>query len=216
MYRLYLSLLCLTTLAATSAADDWPQFRGPNRDGISAETGLLRQWPEGGPKVLWSVPMNQGYAAAAIEGGKVYFQDYDSASSEWLVKSVMLEDGKERWVFREARRIRPNHGITRTVPAVDGKYVFSLDPKATFHCLDAATGKELWRKNLVQEYGTKIPPWYNGQCPLIEDDRVLIATGGSALVVALEKATGKDVAGMVIEFIEKNARPGRTRTRGTG
>ena len=188
-------LAILTACAATaiSSADDWPQFRGPNRDGISAETGLLRQWPEGGPRVLWSLEMNQGYSAAAIYGGRVYFHDYDSGSSEWLVKSVTLGAGRELWTFSEARRIRPNHGITRTVPATDGKYVFSLDPKATFHCLDAASGKEVWRKNLVQEYGAKIPPWYNGQCPLIAGDRVLVAPGGEALVVAFDKATGREI-----------------------
>lgn len=191
-HRLLPTLIALLAATAT-AADDWPQFRGPNRDGISSETGLLRSWPAEGPKKLWSLPVNQGYAAAAIHGGRVYFHDYDSASSEWLAKAVSLDDGKELWTYRETRRIRPNHGITRTVPAVDAKYVFSLDPKATFHAFDAGTGQELWRKNLVQEYGTKIPPWYNGQCPLIEDDRVLIAPGGSALVVALEKATGEEI-----------------------
>ena len=185
--------LLLLLAAAPAAADDWPQFRGPNRDGISKETGLLRVWPEGGPQVLWSLPVNQGYAAAAIHDGRVYFHDYDSASSEWLAKAVNLDDGQELWTYRETRRIRPNHGITRTVPAVDAEYVFSLDPKATFHAFDAASGKELWRKNLVQEYGTKIPPWYNGQCPLIEDDRVLIAPGGQALVVAFDKASGEEL-----------------------
>ncbi len=195
-HRPFLILLLALVLAvpATVGADDWPQFRGPKRDGTSAETGLLRQWPEGGPAVLWSLAMDQGYSAAAIVGGRVYFNDYATATSEWLVRAVTLTEGKELWTFREMRRIRPNHGITRTVPAVDGKYVFSLDPKATFHALDAATGEELWRKNLVQEYGTKIPPWYVGQCPLIEDDRVIVAPGGKdVLVVAFDKATGNEV-----------------------
>ncbi|MCP3960978.1 MAG: PQQ-binding-like beta-propeller repeat protein [bacterium] len=192
MKRHILPSLCCLALTTTVAADDWPQFRGPNRDGISAETGLLRAWPEDGPTVLWSLPMNQGYAAAAIHSQRVVFHDYDSETSEWLVKSVTLDEGRELWTYREARRIRPNHGITRTVPALDGKHVFSLDPKATFHCLDAETGKEIWRKNLVQEYGTKIPPWYNGQCPLLDGDRVLVAPGGSALVVAFDKATGDE------------------------
>jgi outer membrane protein assembly factor BamB len=185
--------LCLVP-AAVCLADDWPQFRGPNRDGISAETGLLRQWPQGGPEVLWSTEVGQGYSAAAIHSGAVYFNDYDEATSEYLIRSLTLDTGEERWRFVEKRRIRPNHGITRTVPATDGKYVFSLDPKATFHALDAATGKEIWRKNLVQEYGSKIPPWYNGQCPLIEEDRVVIAPAGTeALVVAFDKATGKEL-----------------------
>jgi len=186
-------LLCAVPLILTQAAD-WPQFRGPNRDGTSSETGLLRDWPEGGPEVLWSTPVAQGYSAAAIHSGKVYFNDYDEATSEFLVRCLTLDEGKELWRFAEKRRIRPNHAITRSVPATDGKYVFSLDPKATFHALDAETGKEIWRKNLVQEYETRIPPWYNGQNPLIEDDKVVIAPAGvSALVVAFDKATGKEL-----------------------
>lgn len=183
----------LILLEVPGKAGDWTQFRGPDRDGISKEKGLLRKWPEGGPEVVWTVDVGQGYSAAAIVGGLVYFNDYDTEKQDWMVRCLTLDEGKEVWRFSEARRIRPNHAITRTVPSVDGKYLFSLDPKAVFHCLDAKTGKELWRKELVQEYQAKIPPWYNGQCPLMEDDRVIIATGGDALLLALEKATGDEI-----------------------
>ena len=146
--------------ASATSADDWPQFRGPHRNATSAETGLLREWPAGGPKVLWTTEVCIGYAAPAIYGGRVYFNDYDREAKEWLLRCLSLDDGRELWRFRDKKRIRPNHGITRTVPAVDDKYVFSLDPKCVFHCLDAATGKELWRKHLVREYQTTIPAWY--------------------------------------------------------
>ncbi len=179
--------------AQVATADDWPQFRGPNRDAISQETGLLRQWPEAGPKVLWSVEVCEGYAAPVVHTGRVYFNDYDRKSRTWFVRCAALEDGKALWRFSDKKRIRANHGITRTVPAVDGKYVFSLDPKCVFHCLDAATGEELWRKSLVKEYGSTIPAWYAGQCPLVEPDRVVIATGGRAVLVALDKATGSEI-----------------------
>ena len=101
--------------------------------------------------------------------------------------------GKQIWQFREPREIRPNHAITRTVPAVDGRFVISLDPKAVLHCLDAKTGKQVWRKSLVTEYQATIPSWYNGQNPLAEADRVIVATGGAAILVALDKATGKEI-----------------------
>jgi len=110
-----------------------------------------------------------------------------------MVNCRSLADGKQIWQFREAREIRPNHAITRTVPAVDGRFVISLDPKAVLHCLDAKTGKPIWRKSLVEEYKATIPSWYNGQNPLQEEDRVIIATGGAAIMVALEKATGKEI-----------------------
>jgi outer membrane protein assembly factor BamB len=177
--------------AAQSA--DWPQFRGPARNGISKETGLVRKWPAAGPKLLWSVPVAQGYAGAAIVAGRVYHHDYDEAKGEWCANCRSLADGKLLWQFREKREIRPNHAITRTTPAVDARFVFSLDPKAVLHCLDVKTGKQVWRKSLVTDYKATIPSWYNGQCPLLEDDKLVIATGGDALLVALDKATGKDI-----------------------
>lgn len=180
-------------LPAASAAADWTQFRGPGRSGISQETGLARKWPASGPKLLWSVPVTQGYAGAAIVGGRVFHHDYDEAKSEWCINCRSLSDGKLIWQFREAREIRPNHAITRTVPAVDTRFVCSLDPKAVLHCLDVKTGKQIWRKNLVADYKTAIPSWYNGQCPLHEGNRLIIATGGDAILVALDKATGKDI-----------------------
>lgn len=183
----------LANLLPAAQAADWPQFRGPDRDNISRETGLLRKWPAKGPRVMWSVPVAQGYAGAAIVGGRVYHHDYDEAKGDWCVNCRSLADGKQIWQYRETREVRPNHGITRTVPAVDGRYVVSLDPKAVLHCVDARTGKMLWRRSLVTEYKSVIPSWYNGQCPYQEGSRIIIGTGGAALMVALDKATGKEI-----------------------
>lgn len=192
-WNFLLSCCILAAFPHTTFAADWPQFRGPNRDGLSKETGLLRAWPATGPKVLWSVPVAQGYAGAAIVSGRVYHHDYDEKTNEWLVISRDLRDGKEIWRYKEARLIRPNHAITRTVPAVDSQFVFSLDPKCVLHSFDAKTGKERWRKDLVTLYKTKIPAWYNGQNPLLDGERIVIATGGDALLVAFDKATGKEI-----------------------
>src|SRR5512135_2110160 len=90
----FLLSLCLPAMAG---AEDWPQFRGPDRSGISKATGLLRAWPEGGPRQLWTTPVAQGYAAPAICAGRVYFNDYDEKTSEWLVRCVLLADGQEQW-----------------------------------------------------------------------------------------------------------------------
>jgi outer membrane protein assembly factor BamB len=183
----------VASLLPASQGSDWTQFRGPDRNNISKETGLARKWPAGGPRVLWSVPVAQGYAGAAIVGGRVYHHDYDEAKSEWCINCRSLADGKLVWQFREAREIRPNHAITRTVPAVDSRFVCSLDPKFILHCLDVKTGKQIWRKSLVTEYKATIPSWYNGQCPLQESDRLILATGGTAIMAALDKATGKEL-----------------------
>ena len=187
-------VIALFVLAVASVGGaDWPQFRGVNRDNIATETGLYRTWPAGGPKVLWKTPVVEGYAGAAIKGGVLYLNDYDAAKKEHLVRAISLANGKDLWRWSYPVEIRPSHGITRTVPAVGSSLVFSLDPKCRFHALDAKTGKLVWQKNLVQEYKATIPGWYAGQNPLLDGDRVVLATGGDALVVAFNQATGKEV-----------------------
>lgn len=186
-----LSVLVLISISASGG--DWIQFRGPDRNNISAETGLLRSWPSQGPKVLWKTAVCEGYAGAAIKDGRIYLNDYNDQKKEHLIRCVSLADGKDIWQWSYPVEVRPNHGITRTVPAIGQKLVFSLDPKCRFHALDAKTGKMIWQKNLVQEYKATIPGWYAGQNPLIDGDRVLLATGGDALVIAFDQATGKEI-----------------------
>ena len=191
MARCLMTLILLLVVPVAGA--DWPQWRGPSRDNISTETGLFRTWPAAGPKVLWKVPVAEGYAGVAIKDGRVYLNDYDATKKEHLVRAFSLADGKESWRWSYPVEVRPNHGITRTVPAVGSRLVFSLDPKCRFHALDIKTGKPVWQKNLVQDYKATIPSWYAGQNPLLDGDRVLLATGGDALVVAFDQATGKEI-----------------------
>lgn len=191
-YRTWiLALLAVAAISALGA--DWPQFRGPDRNNISAETGLLRSWPDQGPKVLWKTSVCEGYAGAAIRDGRLYLNDYDIQKKEHLVRCISLANGKDLWRWSYPVEVRSNHGITRTVPAIGQKNIFSLDPKCRFHVLDAKTGKLVWQKNLVQDYKATIPGWYAGQNPLIDGDRVLLATGGDALCVAFDQATGKEI-----------------------
>jgi len=184
------------TGVASDDTDTWPQFRGANRDGIvsaASAAGLYRSFPAGGPKELWRIKgLADGYSGAAIHGGKVYFQDYDEDEARWMLRCHSLADGEEIWRWSYRRVIRPSHGITRAVPAVDEKYVFALDPKCKLHAFDAAKRTVLWSKNLVADYGADIPAWYNGQNPLIEEGRVVIGVGGEkVLMTALNKADGK-------------------------
>jgi len=194
MFSRRLLIVAVLALVAPSArASDWPQWRGPNRDNVSTETGLFRTWPAEGPKVLWKTAVAEGYAGAAIKGTRLYLNDYDVKKKEYWVRCISMTDGKDLWEWRYAVDIRPNHGITRTVPAVGQKLVFSLDPKARLHALDAQTGKLVWEKNLIQEYKAIIPGWYVGGNPLLDGDRVLVASGGDALAVAFDQATGKEI-----------------------
>ncbi len=174
-------------------AEDWPQYRGQRRDGYSLSTGLMHDWPIGGPRLVWQTSVGPGYASPSVVAGRVYLQDYDESQGEWMVRCLSLEDGQEQWRYTVKKRIRPNHAITRAAPATDGGFVFAIDPKCELHCLDARNGDILWRKQLPAEYESPIPAWYNGQCPLIDNGRLVVATGGRALMTALEKATGKPI-----------------------
>jgi outer membrane protein assembly factor BamB len=193
IFALLTGLSLVAVAVATVAGADWPQFRGSNRDNMSTETGLFKTWPAGGPKVLWKTPVAEGYAGVAIKDGIAYLNDYDTAKKAHLVRAISMADGKDVWRWSYPVEIRPSHGITRTVPAVGQKLVFSLDPKCRFHALDAKTGKVVWQKDLVKEFKSTIPGWYAGQNPLLDGDRVVIATGGDALMVAFDQATGKEV-----------------------
>jgi outer membrane protein assembly factor BamB len=191
-YRAFvIGILILISISAFGG--DWPQFRGSDRSNISSETGLFRKWPAEGPKVLWKIPVCQGYAGAAIKNGKVYINDYNVEKKEHWVRCLSLANGKSIWQWSYPVEIRPSHGITRSVPSVGQKLVFSLDPKSRLHALDALTGKLVWEKDLVKEYKAINPDWYNGENPLLDGNRVLIATGGDALVVAFDQDTGKEV-----------------------
>ncbi len=171
----------------------WPQFRGPNRDGISPETTpLARSWDAAGPRQLWAVDCGEGYAGAVVDGGRVYIMDYDYDKRQNALRCLSLADGGEIWRFAYTLPIKRNHGMTRTVPAVSGKWVVAMDPKCHVFCLDAATGELRWSLNLVREFGSTVPPWYAGQCPLIDGQAVILAPGGrDALLAAVELETGK-------------------------
>jgi outer membrane protein assembly factor BamB len=118
--------------------------------------------------------------------------DYDYDKKQNALRCLSLEDGGEIWRFTYTMPVKRNHGMTRTVPTVEDKYVVAMDPKCHVLCLDAATGKLQWGLNLVHEYGTTIPPWYAGQCPLIDGKSVILAPGGhDALLAAVELETGK-------------------------
>ena len=170
----------------------WPGFRGPNRDAVSPEkVSLSRTWPSEGPRVLWSVDLGEGYAGAAVLGGKVYVLDYDQANQADAVRCFSLADGREIWRYSYPVKIKRFHGMSRTVPAVTDKYVVTLGPKGHVTCLDANAGQFLWMLNLVQEFGTEIPQWYAAQCPLIDDDKAIIAPAGDVLMMAVDCTTGE-------------------------
>lgn len=181
--------------AAANIPGAWPCFRGVQLDGIAHETvPLAREWPASGPPALWSVELGEGYAGPVVRDGRVYLLDYDREASADALRCLSLADGREIWCYRYPVDIKRNHGMSRTVPALSGKYIVSLGPKCHVLCLDAETGEKQWMIDLVAEYGTKIPEWYAGQCPLIEGDRVILAPAGKdVLMTAVDLKTGKPI-----------------------
>jgi outer membrane protein assembly factor BamB len=179
---------------ASTVAAAWPCFRGPDRDAINKETvRLARSWPAAGPKRLWSVPLCDGFAAAAVEGGRVFVLDYDVERSADTLRCLSLDDGREIWRNAYPVVVAHNHGMSRTIPTVVGGCVITLGPKCQLACWDAATGKSRWLIDLVLEHGATVPPWYAGQCPFVDSqtDRLIVAPGGKALVMAIDYHSGK-------------------------
>lgn len=162
----------------------WPCFRGPDRDGVGREGfPLAREWPEGGPPVVWEIAVGDGHAGAAIHNGRVYVLDYDTTREEDALRCLSLADGREIWRWSYGVRIKQNHGMSRTVPAVTDDYVVALGPKCHVTCLDSTTGDHKWTMDLAREYGTKVPLWYAAQCPIIDDGIAVIAPAGSDVLM---------------------------------
>ena len=178
----------------TEGTEIWPRFRGSDFDNISKSGKKLIDGFGGQvPKILWTVDLGEGHAGAAIYKGAVYVLDYDELKRSDILKCISLADGKPVWERGYRVTIRRNHGMSRTVPAVTEKYVVSIGPLAHVMCLDRLTGNVKWGLDIGKEYKTEIPFWYTGQCPLVENDIAYVATGGKALMVAVDCETGKKI-----------------------
>jgi outer membrane protein assembly factor BamB len=138
--------------------------------------------------------MGEGYAGAVVRNGRVYVMDYDQAKRQDALRCLSLEDGQEIWRYLYPVAVKRNHGMSRTAPAVNENLVVGIGPKCHVVCLDPASGELRWGLDLVRQYGATIPPWYAGQCPLIESNSVILAPGGKeALLLAVDGVTGKSM-----------------------
>ncbi len=171
----------------------WPAFRGADYNAVvESQTPLAKQWPVDGPSKLWQIELGQGYAAPAVYDGRVYLIDYDTEKQADAIRCFSLDDGEEIWRYSYPVKIKRNHGMSRTIPAVNEKYIVTIGPKCHVTCLDAKTGEFKWMIDLVAEYGTKEPLWYAGQCPLIVDNAAIIAPAGKeVLMMAVDCETGE-------------------------
>ena len=187
------AILALAGGTMGASAADWPQFRGPNRDGISAEQGLLKEWPAGGPKLVWKTTgLGAGYSTVSVVGDRLYTSGDTPASS--LVLALNASDGKQVWAAKLGKPGAPGWGGfagPRATPTVAGDLVFTVNQWGEMACVQAADGKEKWSKDYTKDFGAKLPEWGFSESPLVDGDKVVVTPGGDqGAIVALNKNNG--------------------------
>lgn len=187
-----LALTLVTTQFAFGV--DWPQWQGPNRDAISAETGLLAEWPPAGPPLVWKAQgLGGGYSMTAIVAGRIYGMSYRDVDE--VVWALDEKDGKEIWTTRIALAKKVDWGEgSRATPTVDGDRLYVLGVGGMLACLETATGKVQWQQDLAKDFGGQMPNWGFAESPLVDGDMVVCTPGGSGgTILALNKKTGATV-----------------------
>ena len=180
------------SLTYPAMSESWPRFRGNDFDNIARSPVRLKEkFGPKGPDIRWTVSLGEGHSGAAIYKGLVYVLDYSEKEKADLLRCLSLTDGKELWKRGYHVTIKRNHGMSRTIPAITEKYIVTIGPRCHVMCLDRVTGNFRWGLDVTREYSTEIPFWYTGQCPLIDNDVAVIATGGKALMIGVSCETGK-------------------------
>jgi outer membrane protein assembly factor BamB len=178
-----------------AATSDWPQWRGPERNGISLESGLLKQWPSGGPKLLWQVnDIGDGYSTPAVVGTRIYLMSNRGMENEF-VQALSTQDGKPIWTTRVGNvgnpDQNPSYAKARSTPTVDGDFIYALGSDGDLACLEVRSGKIRWQKSIRKEFGGEPGEWAYAESPLVDGDIVVVTPGGAqATMVALNKKTG--------------------------
>jgi outer membrane protein assembly factor BamB len=183
--------LCSSVNLFAQSNTDWPQWRGANRDGISKETGLLKEWGKDGPPLVWKTTgAGRGYSTLAVSKGRIYTMGL-RGDKEFIV-AFDVATGKEVWAVQNGSAFRNDRGDgPRGTPTIDGDRLYALGGSGDLSCLDVKTGKVIWTMNVLQKFGGSNPRWGISESPLIMDEKVLVNAGGSdASIVALSKKDG--------------------------
>jgi outer membrane protein assembly factor BamB len=186
---LFLFSFVLEALGQTGG--DWPQWRGPNRDGISKETGLLKQWPTGGPPLVWKATgAGGGYSSFSIVNGRLYTMGL-RGDREYII-AFDVATGKEIWATAHGSAFRNDRGDgPRGTPTVDGDRLYALGGSGDLSCLDTKTGRTIWTMNVLSKFGGSNTKWGISESPLVIGEKVLVNAGGpGASIVALKKTDG--------------------------
>jgi outer membrane protein assembly factor BamB len=186
-----LVLIFLNAASISAQNGEWPQWRGPNRDGVSKETGLLKQWPADGPPLVWKATgAGTGYSSLAIAGGRIFTMG--ARGDREYVIAFDVNTGKELWATANGERYKDDRGDgPRGTPTVDGDRLFALGGNGDLACIETKTGRVVWKMNILHKFGGKNPNWGISESPLVIDEKVLVNAGGpDASVIALNKKDG--------------------------
>jgi outer membrane protein assembly factor BamB len=184
-------LVQFAVLGARAASGDWPQWRGPDRTDVSKETGLLKSWPEGGPKRVWLFEKGGlGYSGPAIAGGKLYTMGIREDSEQLI--AVDAQTGRELWSVKIGEVLKNGWGDgPRGTPTVDGDRVYTMSGRGNVVCANAADGKILWQK-AMRDFGGRIPGWGYTESVLVDGNKIVCTPGGDkGTIVALDRKTGE-------------------------
>ncbi len=188
-----ISFLTVLLFTATTRAAEWPMFHGPNGENRSPDTGLLKKWPEGGPTLLWKTDVlgegQSGFSSVTISGGRIY--SAGSRGGRSLVYCLDM-NGKKIWEYDNGEAWEKSYAGTRSTPTVDGDLVYDFSAVGELTCLNAKTGEQIWRRNVLTDFEGENPTWALAESVRIDGDRVICAPGGKkGSIVALDKMTGK-------------------------
>jgi outer membrane protein assembly factor BamB len=187
--------LILLSTGLSVLAGDWPQWRGPQRNGVSQETGLLKEWPADGPKLLWKVAdIGSGYSTPAVVEDRLYLLANEGLDNEF-VEALTVQGGKRIWSTRLGQvgnpKQNPNFPAARSTPTVEGEFLYALSSDGDLACLEIGPGQVRWQKNLRTDFGGKPGDWAYAESPLIDGDTLVCTPGGGqSTLVALNKKTG--------------------------
>ena len=200
---LYITIILMSSIVGAekhepAAQAEWHQWRGANRDGISPETGILKAWPEAGPKELWRLPLGDGFSGISVANGRAYTMF--AKGEDEVVVCLDAETGKELWRYLDDWFYAERQGGNgpRSTPTIDGDTVYVLSAFGRFVALNANTGEERWNHDFTKAFSSSMPRWGFSTSPVIEDDRLLIEVGGANdnTIVAFNKGTGERIWGV--------------------
>ncbi len=201
-------LLCFVLLSATAAADDWPQWLGPKRDGVWRETGILKKFSESGLKIKWRVPVHAGYSGPAVSGGRVYVTDRKAGPSggrdpfqrgvipgNERVLCLNEADGKVIWQHEYDCPYNVSYPSgPRATPLIHDGKVYTLGTEGNLFCFNAADGKVVWAREFKKDFAIDTPLWGFSAHPLLDGDKLICLVGGSnSVAVAFDRNTGKEL-----------------------